>query len=200
MVMEPTTKRILELARSQVVRPRDLVELGVPRSVLSELVAGGELVRAGRGLYTAVDYPLTENHSLVLAAKRYPEAVACLLSAAQFHQITLELPAEVWLAFPRQARIPHPSDLQLKAVRLSEDVFSFGIETHRLEGVDVRIFSAAKTVADCFKFRNRLGISVAVEVLRETWRQKKATADELWDAAKACRMLNVMRPYFDAII
>lgn len=198
--MEPKTKRILELARSQVVRPRDLVELGVPRSVLTELVADGALLRAGRGLYTAPDYPITENHSLVLAAKRYPDSVVCLLSAAQFHQITLELPAEVWLAFPRQARIPHPTDIQLRAVRLSEDVFGFGIETHRLEGVDVRIYSAAKTVADCFKFRNRLGISVAVEVLRETWGQKKATADELWDAAKACRMLNVMRPYFDAII
>jgi len=119
--MEPKTKRILELARSQVVRPRDLVELGVPRSVLTELVADGSLLRAGRGLYTAADYPNSENHSLVLAAKRYPEAVVCLLSAAHFHQITLELPAEVWLAFPRQARIPHPADIQLMAVRLSED-------------------------------------------------------------------------------
>ena len=104
--MEPKTKRILELARSQVVRPRDLVELGVPRSVLTELVADGSLLRAGRGLYTAADYPNSENHSLVLAAKRYPEAVVCLLSAAHFHQITLELPAEVWLAFPRR---PDPS-------------------------------------------------------------------------------------------
>lgn len=198
--MEPITQRVLDLARSQVVRPRDLAELGAPRSVLSELVADGDLVRAGRGLYTAADYPMTENHSLVLAAKRYPEAVICLLSAAQFHQITLELPAAVWLAVPRHARTPNPSDLQLETVRVSDDVFNYGIETHQLEGTDLRIYSAAKTVADCFKFRNRIGVSVAVEVLREAWRQRKVTGDELWDAAKACRMLNVMRPYFDATI
>ena len=199
-VMESRNQKIVEIARHQVVRPRDLEDLGMPRSVLSELVAEGKLIRSGRGLYTAADFPVTENHSLVLAAKRYPESVVCLLSAAQFHEITLELPAGVWLALPRNARIPHPPDLRLEPVRLSDDVFRFGIETHQLEGTEVRIYSAAKTVADCFKFRSRLGISVGVEVLREAWQKRKATADELWDAARACRMLNVMRPYFDAIL
>ncbi|RYD34476.1 MAG: transcriptional regulator [Verrucomicrobiaceae bacterium] len=198
--MESRNRKIIELARHQVVRPRDLQSLGIPRSALSGLVAEGKLIRSGRGLYTAADFPITENHSLVLAATRYPEAVICLLSAAQFHEITLELPAGVWLALPRHARIPRAGDLWLEPVRLSEEVFRFGIETRRLEGAEVRIYSAAKTVADCFKFRGRLGISVAVEALREAWRKRKATADELWDAARACRMLNVMRPYFDAIL
>jgi predicted transcriptional regulator of viral defense system len=199
-LMESRNRKIMELARRQVLRPRDLENLGTPRSALTQLVAEGRLIHSGRGLYTAADFPVTENHSLALAARRYPESVICLLSAAQFHGITLELPAEVWLAMPRHARIPRPADLRLEPVRFSDGPFHFGIETHQLEGTEVRIYSAAKTVADCFKFRNRLGISVGVEMLREAWRKRKATADDLWDAARACRMLNVMRPYFDAIL
>jgi predicted transcriptional regulator of viral defense system len=103
------------------------------------------------------------------------------------------------MAFPRGKSVPGPGDLPIKPIKLSESVFGYGIERHPLEGVDVPIYSVARTVADCFKFRNQLGISVAVEVLQEATRLRKATADELWDAAKACRMLNVMRPYFDTL-
>jgi predicted transcriptional regulator of viral defense system len=197
--MKPAAHKIIDLARSKIVRSRDFEKLGIPRARLSEMVAKGELIRAGRGLYTAADFPITADHSLALAAKRYPEAVVCLLSAAQFHGITEEMPAAIWMAVPRSARVPRPSDFQLRAVRISDSLFAFGIEEHEVEGVPVKIYSVARTVADGFKFRNRLGISVAVNILQMAWVKRAATAGQLWDAAKACHVLNVMRPYFDAI-
>lgn len=197
-MLNPILQRVVESARNRIVRTRELEELGVARARLGELVAEGELVRVGRGLYTAPAFPITENHSLALAAKRYPEAVACLLSAAQFHGITQEMPAAVWMAVPRSARVPRPSDFQLRTIRVSDELFPFGIEEHEVEGTHVKIYSVARTVADCFKFRNRLGISVALDVLRIVRFKRAATADQLWDAAGACRVLGVMRPYFEA--
>lgn len=192
-------ERILELAGKKVLRSRDMPSAVAPRMKLSQLAGEGKLHRVARGLYVSPDYPLTENHSLVLAATLYPKGVICLLSAAQFHGITLEMPPVVWMAFPRGKSVPGPGDIPIKPVKVSEPVFAYGIERHQLEGVDVPIYSVARTVADCFKFRNQIGISVAVEVLKEATRRRKAKADELWDAAKACRMLNVMRPYFDTL-
>lgn len=186
------------MARHRIVRPRELEKLGVPRARLGDLVAMGELVRVGRGLYTAADFPITEGHSLALAAKRYPDAVVCLLSAAQFHGITQEMPAAVWIAVPRSARVPRPSDFQLQAIRVSDDMFPFGIEEHEIEGTPVKVYSVARTVADCFRFRHRIGVSVAVDVLQIVRFKRAATADQLWDAAAACRVLNVMKPYFEA--
>lgn len=197
--MLPITSQVVDLARQRIVRSRELEELGIARSRLSELVASGELIRIGRGLYTAADFPITENHSLAIAAKHYPTAVVCVLSAAQFHGITQEMPAAVWMAFPRSARVPRPSDFQLRAIRIKDDLFGYGVEDHVMEGIPVKVYSVARTVADCFKFRNQLGISVAVDILQIAWAKRAATSDELWDAAKTCRMLNVMRPYFDAI-
>jgi predicted transcriptional regulator of viral defense system len=198
--MALNTREVVDLARTRIVRSRELEAQGVSRSLLRELVADGELIRVGRGLYTATDFPITESHSLAIAAKRYPEAVVCLLSAAQFHGITEEMPAAVWLAVPRSARVPRPSDFQIRAVRIKDELFPYGIEEHQVEGAKVQVYSVARTVADCFKFRNQLGISVAVDILQRAWLRREATADQLWDAAKACRMLNVMRPYFDATI
>ncbi|MEO8614824.1 MAG: type IV toxin-antitoxin system AbiEi family antitoxin domain-containing protein [Luteolibacter sp.] len=191
-----SSKQIVNLAHRKVVRPRDVKS----RVQISKLVDDGVLQRVGRGLYVSNKYPMTENHSLVLAAKRHPKGVVCLLSAAQFHGITLEMPPAVWMAFPRGKNVPQPGDIPIKPVKISESAFEFGIETHLLENTEVRIYSAAKTVADCFKFRSQVGVSVAVEILREAWSRRKVTADELWDAAKACRMLNVMRPYFDSLL
>jgi predicted transcriptional regulator of viral defense system len=191
--------RIVKLANKKVVRSRDLKGIAAPRVKISRLVGQGKLHRVARGLYVSSDYSITENHSLVLAAKLHPKGVVCLLSAAQFHGITLEMPPAVWMAFPRGKNVPGPGDIPIKPVKVSESAFIYGIEQHHLEGTGVRIYSVAKTVADCFKFRNQIGISVAVEVLKEAWKHRKASADELWDAAKSCRMLNVMRPYFDTL-
>lgn len=198
--MKPSQEaKIVRLAGRKVVRPRDVKGVAAPRAAISHLVGKGELQRVGRGLYVSGNYPITENHALVLASKLHPKGVVCLLSAAQFHGITLEMPAEVWMAFERGKNVPGGIELPMKPVKLSGTAYSQGIEKHRLEGTEVRIYSVAKTVADCFKFRNRIGISTAVEILRSAWSARKVTSDQLWDAAKACRMLNVMRPYFDTL-
>ena len=123
----------------------------------------------------------------------------CLLSALDYHGLTTEIPHEIWLAIPQKARPPRIEYPPLRIVRVADAAFRFGVETHAIDGVAVRIYSAAKTVADCFKFRNTVGLAVALEALRDCWRKKKATSDELWKAAKVCRMTNVMRPYLEIL-
>lgn len=192
--------KLLKLAKQRgLLRPRDLKAAGVPRVYLKQLVERGELLKTGRGLYVHADASLTENHSLAEAAKLSPRGVICLLSALRFHDLTTENPAEVWIAVPRKARPPKSSAPALRAMRFSGQMMSAGIEKHVIEGVTVRVYSVAKTVADCFRFRNRIGVNIAVEALRDAWRNKKATSDELWHYAKVCRVLNILRPYFDSL-
>lgn len=155
--VDSSSQNILRHARSGIIRPRDLEELGISRGRLGKLVESGELRRIGRGLYTATDSPITENHSLAIASKRYPNAVVCVLSAAQFHSITQEMPAAVWMAIPRGARVPRPTDFKLRPVRVSDRLFPFGIEEHKVEGLTIKVYSVARTVADGFKFRTGFG-------------------------------------------
>lgn len=190
--------KILKLARTHVVRSRDLKALGAPRAVLGQLVERGELVRTGRGLYVAADFELTEHHSLAEVARRWPQAVICLLSALQFHELSLELPSEVWIAVPR-GRSPRSRDLRPRVVQLSNETYGAGIETHMIEGVPVKIYSAAKTVADCFRFRNQIGNAVAYEALKNAWTSRKATADDIVANAKLCHVYNIMRPYLETL-
>ena len=192
--------RLLKLAKQQgLLRPRDLKAAGIPRVYLKQLVERGELLKTGRGLYVHADAALTENHSLAEASKLAPKGVVCLLSALRFHDLTTENPAEVWIAVPRETRPPKSSAPALRVMRFSGQMMSAGIEKHVIEGVTVRVYSVAKTVADCFRFRNRIGVNIAVEALRDAWRNKKATSDELWHYAKVCRVLNILRPYFDSL-
>ena len=142
---------------------------------------------------------MTENHSLAEAAKRSPKGVICLVSALRFHGLTTENPAEVWLAIPRGTRPPKSTTPTLRVVTLSGKMMTEGIKPHVIQGVSVPVYGVAKTVADCFRFRNRIGVNIAVEALRDAWRNKKATSEELWHYAKVCRVLNVMRPYFDSL-
>lgn len=193
-------RKVLKLTRKLgVLRPRDLRSVGVPRVYLKQLVESGELLKTGRGLYVAVGTDLTENHSLAEAAKLSPKGVICLLSALRFHGLTTENPAAVWIAIPRGARPPKSGAPALRPVRFSGQMMTAGIERHDIQGVSVPVYCVAKTVADCFRFRNRIGVNIAVEALRDAWRNKKVTADELWKHAKICRVLNVMRPYFDSL-
>ena len=157
------------------------------------------MLKTGRGLYVHADTSLTENHSFAEAAKLAPKGIVCLLSALRFHDLTTENPAEVWLAIPRETRRPKSGVPALRIMQFSGEMLTSGIEKHMIEGVEVPVYSVAKTVADCFRFRNRIGVNIAVEALRDTWQNKKATADQLWHFAKICRVLNVMRPYFDSI-
>ncbi|MBI3862272.1 MAG: type IV toxin-antitoxin system AbiEi family antitoxin domain-containing protein [Planctomycetia bacterium] len=197
-----TTKRdqILKLFRkTAVLRPRDVEAAGISRTYLNKLHLQGVLDRSGRGLYVLADGETTEQRSLVEAARRVPQGVVCVLSALQFHGLTTQAPFEVWLAIDRNARRPRAAAPPLRVVSLSRTAFVYGVQEHTLEGVRVRIYSPAKTVADCFKFRNKVGIDVALEALRDCLAQKKATFDQLWEAAKICRMTNVMRPYLEAL-
>ena len=161
--------------RAGILRPRDLESHSIPRLYLRMAADEGAIMRVGRGLYVARGARPTEHHSLAQASKRVPHGVVCLLSALRFHDLTTQSPFQVWLAISAKA------------------------QEHRIEGVSVRIFSPAKTVADCFRYRNKIGLDVALEALRECIRKRRATSDELWQAAKVCRVANVMRPYLESL-
>jgi predicted transcriptional regulator of viral defense system len=192
---------ILALARAQgVLRPRDLQAAGLRREGLQRLYRAGQVRRIGRGLYVLPDAELTEHHSLAEAAKRVPRGVVCLLSALQFHRLTTQAPFEVWLAIDRRTRLPRPDVLPLRVVRFSGEALHAGIEEHAVEGVPVRIYSAGKTVADCFKYRNKIGLDVALEALRDYLKERRGTVDELWGYAEICRVARVMRPYLEAMV
>lgn len=185
--------------KAGVLRARDVAAAGVARTYLNRLLTQGIIHRPARGLYVLAEDEPTEQRSFVEAARRVPQGIICLLSALQFHGLTTQAPFEIWLAIDRKARLPRSGPLPLRIVRFSGNALTFGVEEHRLEGVPVRIYSPAKTVADCFKYRHKLGIDVAIEALRDCLRQKQATIDELWEAAKICRMTNVIRPYLEAL-
>lgn len=191
--------RLLHLALQRgMLRPSDLTELGIPRIYLTRLTASGKLAKAGRGLYRLADASLSENESLTIVAARAPQAVFCLLTALQFHGLTTQLPRQVWIALPQGSHAPKMDYPPVKLIQYSGDAFTQGIETHHIDQVDLRVYSAAKTVADCFKHRNKIGLDVALEALKDARSQKKASADELWRYAKICRVANVMRPYLEA--
>jgi len=182
-----------------ILRPRDLEQHGIPRQYLRLLELGGQVQRIGRGLYVLADAEFTETHSIAEACKRVPKGVVCLLSALRLHELTTQLPHEVWLAIDEKARKPKQSQPLLRIVRFSGAALNFGIQQRRFEGVPVRFYDAAKTVADCFKYRNKIGLDVAIEALRDCWRKKKATMGQLHRAAKVCRVAAVMRPYMESL-
>ena len=194
-----TTKQLLKLARQMgVLRVRDLTSRGIHPEYLRRLCRQGVLTRTGRGLYVAADAEISVHHGLAQAAKRVSHGVICLLSALQFHGLTTQSPREVWLALDRRAARPRVDYPPLRIVRFSGQALTGGIENHKIEGVQVRVYSPAKTVADCFKYRNKIGLDVALEALRDCRAQKKCGNDELWRHAKICRVANVMRPYLEA--
>ena len=193
-------ERAIQYVRQNgIVRPRDIEAIGVPREYLLRLHRQGRLNRTARGIYSLPDAPVTERHSYAEVAKRVPEAVLCLLSALAFHEITTQNPASVWIALGKGARTPAIASPSLRVVRLTEPSLSEGIEIHSVEGVTVRVYSTAKTVADCFKFRNKIGLDVAIEALKDCLHQKKATVNEIYLYAKICRVSNVIRPYMEAL-
>lgn len=194
------TQQIRRLfAKEGVLRSRELESRGLSRVDLAHCVEDGALVRVGRGLYACPDYAPSEHHSLVLVAKRVPDAVFCLLTALRFHELTTQSPHEVWIALNENARKPRLEYPKLRVARFSEASLAAGVEQHRVEGVTIRVYSAAKTVADCFKYRNKVGIDVAVEALRDYTRKHRGGANELARYARICRVARVMQPYLDAI-
>ena len=185
--------------RAGVLRSRDLDAHGIPRQYLRLAREEGLITRVGRGLYVAASAQATTHHSLAMAAKRVPKGVICLLSALRYHDLTTQAPYEVWVAIDRKARRPSADQPPLRIVRFPKNSIEHGVRTHKIEGVPVQIFSPAKTVADCFKYRNKIGLDVAIEALRDCLRKRKATMDDLWQAAKVCRVSRVMQPYLESV-
>jgi predicted transcriptional regulator of viral defense system len=193
-------EKILNLAKSQsTIRTRDAIADGIHPEYLRRLVDRGILFKSGRGMYTFIDASLTEHHSLAAVSQRVPHGVICLLSALQFHGIGTQAPFEVWLAIDVHARCPNLDSLPLRTVYMSGSALSVGIETHTIEGTSVQIFNPAKTIVDCFKYRHKIGLDVAIEALRESWESRRCSMDELWSYAKICRMTKVMRPYLECL-
>lgn len=192
---------VLELARERgVLTARDVASEGIHTEVLSRLVRNGDLERVSRGQYRLPDQPVTEHHGLALAATSVPRGVICLVSALAFHGIGTQLPAEVWIALDRRARRPAAKYPPLRVVRFSGAALDQGIETHEIEGRTVRIYGLAKTIADCFKYRNKIGLDVALEALHDAWRRRKVAIAELNRFARVCRVERVMRPYLEAMV
>ncbi|MCX7162654.1 MAG: type IV toxin-antitoxin system AbiEi family antitoxin domain-containing protein [Rhodocyclales bacterium] len=200
MQSDSHTRKLLRLVRQKgVLRSRDLSTTAIPRIYLSRLIATGQLDRAGRGLYRLPSAPMSENESLVTIATRVPQAVFCLMTALQFHELTTQLPRQVWIGMPRGSHAPKIDYPPLKMVQFSGDAYEYGVEVFVRDKVKLRVYGVAKTIADCFKHRNKIGLDVALEALKNARAQKKASADDLWYFAKICRVANVMRPYLEAI-
>jgi predicted transcriptional regulator of viral defense system len=183
-----------------VLRPRDLARADLPADYLWRLYRKEKLERVGRGLYALPGAELTEHHTLAEAALRVPHGVVCLLSALRFHDLTTQSPYEVWMAIDVKARRPKEEIIPLRIVRFSGEALTAGVEGHEVEGMGVKVYCPAKTVADCFKYRNKIGLDVALEALRDCWRKRAATADELWHYAEVCRVARVMRPYLESLV
>jgi predicted transcriptional regulator of viral defense system len=194
-------EEILALAgRSGVVSAAEVRDRGIHHEHLRRLCAEGRLVKVARGLYALPDADLTEHHGLVLAARTVPHGVICLLSALRFHDIGTQLPHEVWMAIERRAARPQVHRPRMRLLRFSGEAFSGGIETHTIGGTRVRVYGPAKTVADCFKYRNKIGLDVALEALRDVLRNRRCTVDRLSHYAEVCRVAAVIRPYLEATV
>jgi predicted transcriptional regulator of viral defense system len=187
------------LAGGGPLRSRAFVHAGLTRSELSRMVASGRLIRLGRGLYAAPEYQPGENQALLAVAQRAPKVVFCLLTALRFHDLTTQAPFQVWIAIANKAHPPRLDYPPVRTVRYSVKSLAAGVEQHRVEGTTIRVTSIAKTVADCFKFRNKVGLDVALEALRDARRDKKVLPDEIWRYASVNRVANVMRPYLEAV-
>lgn len=185
---------------SGVLRTKDALRLGIHRETLYRLRDSGELARLGRGLYRLSDLPPLGNPDLVTVALKIPSAVVCLISALAFHELTTQIPHEVYLALPRGAETPRLDHPPIRVFWFTQKAFAFGLEVHRLDGTRVRIYSPEKTVADCFKYRNKIGLDTAREALKFYLERRKKNLDTLLQAAEVCRVSRVMRPYLEALV
>jgi len=200
MLANTYTQRVLDLADQKgLLRANDLDAIEAPRIVLTRLTAAGLLEKVVRGLYRLPGHSGSEHESIATVAAKVPQAVLCLLTALQFHELTTQLPRQIWIAMPRGSHVPRLDYPPIKMVQMTGDVYSEGIETVERDGVALRVYSVAKTVADCFKHRNKIGLDVALEALKDVRARRRASADDLWRYAKLCRVANVMRPYLEAV-
>lgn len=200
--MEKSIQNTIKTAfrNTTILRSRDLEYQGFTRTMLRNLLQQGQLQRIDRGLYAMPDAKVSENHTLAEVATHTPSAVVCLLSALRFHGLTTQNPHEIWIAIDGKAHQPRITHVPIRVVRFSGAALSEGHETHKIEGVKVRIYNTAKTVADCFKYRNKIGLDVAIEALRDCVNSKRCTPNELIKYAHICRVDKIMRPYLEALM
>lgn len=197
--MDPKT-RILRVARKKrLFRLSEAARAGIHPEEVRRLTNRGQLARVGRGLYALPSEEPTEHHTLAEVAKRVPKGIVCLLTALRFHGLGTQNPRDVWLAVDRRAGIPKIDFTPVRIIRMSGAALATGIDKHDIDGIGVRITSPSRTVVDCFKFRNKIGIDVAVEALKDYRRLRKGTVDEFWQQADRLRMSEVIRPYWDAM-
>jgi predicted transcriptional regulator of viral defense system len=195
------SEKVLQLIREAgILRPRELDAHRIPRIYLLRLYRAGRVERLGRGLYRLAGVQVTGRENLIEACARVPRGIVCLLSALAFHEFTTQIPSKIWMAIPVKSWTPKVNDLPLHFVRFSDASISSNVQRHTVNGAEVRVFSPAKTVADCFKFRNKIGKDVALEALRDGWRSRLFTMDELWENARVCRVQKVMRPYLEGLV
>lgn len=198
--MTTQSEKVSAFAKSHgLVRPQDLAAIGIPRSVLPRMVQNGQLIRISRGLYALPERKSSEYTAFVELSKVHPQLTYCLLSALHIHKLSSQLPHEIWIAIPNKGYAPVSEHWSLRVVRFSGDALTEGVEEHCLEGVTIRVTSVAKTVSDCFKYRNKIGLDVALEALNDAWRNQRVSIDELWHYAGVCRIRNVIRPYLESI-
>ena len=186
-------------AHSGILRTSQAKALGIDPKIISEMQEAGLINRISRGLYRLAEYPPLAYPDLVIVTSRVPKAVICLISALAFHNLTTQVPHKVYIALPQSVRQPRIKYPKLDVIWLSKASYQNGIEDHLLDGVSVPIYSSAKTVADCFKFRSKVGKDVAIEALKNYIRLPGADVDELLKFARVNRIENVMRPYLEAV-
>ncbi|MBF0244829.1 MAG: AbiEi antitoxin N-terminal domain-containing protein [Planctomycetes bacterium] len=200
--MESTAKElVLQKVKScPLVRSCELERLGASRTLVSRMVSEGLLERVGTGMYSFPGREISEHENLIEVSLRAPKAVFCLLTALSIHEVTTQMPHEIWLGLEYGDKKPRFAYPPSRAVKFSSSSFLYGVEKRTLSGMEVRVYSLAKTIADCFKFRNKIGLEVATEALKESWQKRLVTVDALTEAAEVNRVRNVMRPYVEAVI
>jgi len=196
----PTRARSIFLHHGGVLRTKDALRLGIHPETLYRMRNSGKLTSLGRGLYRLSDLPPLGSPDLVTVAIKVPSGVICLISALAFHELTTQIPHEVYVALPRGAEPPRLDHPPIRVFWFTKGAFEFGVETYKLDGAQVRIYSPEKTVADCFKYRNKIGLDTAREALKLYLARRKKNLDTLLDAAKACRVSKVMRPFLEALV
>ena len=187
------------LQRHGIVRTRDLEPLGVPRVALQRAVDRGQVIRRVRGVYVKPDHAATRHTDLAAVGARTPKAIVCLVSALEYHGLTTQLPHAVWIMIQKSAHRPAITSPAIRVLRASGAALTAGVEKHKIEGVVVQMTNPAKTVADCFRYRDTVGTDVAVEALRDCLRKRKATPADIFEMAKVDRVARVMRPYLEAL-
>jgi predicted transcriptional regulator of viral defense system len=182
-----------------LIRASELAKFGASGAVLQRLLETDQLTRISRGVYIPVDLMFTEKIQHAVVPLKFPRIVFCLITALQIHELTTQLPHQLWVAIGQKDRAPKLDFPPLRIIRMND--LSFGLTTLIVDGgIPIQVTNVAKTIADCFKFRNKIGLDIALEALRDAWRQKKVTIDEIWQAAEHCRVQNVMRPYLESLV